>query len=296
MSVTTFRWLSDIERFVRTKVDQPVDEPGQPGFRWDAEFQQNANLSYRWVHERISSIDRNFGVKTTTIAVSAGATTTALPASLRVLRKVFLLRGTTPCAIIRLSSFDELGAWCPGTSAVFRPSEGDLYWTGRPRSAFSILVVYEEHPVPLIHGCALDGGGSTIQLAEHESDQNDLHVGTEIRLTDGDGAGQERTGLLYNGLTKVLTVDSAWTSGTPTAQTRYTSKPKLPPDALDVLVWDVCARMAEKLQDEKWNEFVQERETKLKHMATALASLDRQEPQYARDAMELGGHGDPLYS
>jgi hypothetical protein len=298
MPAKLFPWLSQVERAVRRKVDQPADEPGQPTWALE-EWWQAFNASHRFIWERISSMDRNFGINIDdTLTAQAGAQTTALPGDLRVLRKVFAMDAARTCeqAVIRTASFDELGGWCAGEAAVYRPTENDLYWAKAPKQDIPLRVVYSANPPALPHGCIRKfTSGTNLTLASYESDDDLDYVdlGTDgLYLAEGRGCGAMPTPTAYDGCTKVLTINAGVTVDD---TTKYTSRPKLPVDAYDAYLYDVCARLVEKTQDERWNEFVAEREAKLRAMATALSSLDRQETLYTRDDMEMGSHGDPIH-
>jgi hypothetical protein len=289
-----FAWLSDVERAVRRKVDQPLDEPGQPTWALE-EWNQVFNDAHRHTWERISSMDRNFGVKVDdTTTVAAGDTSTALPADLRTLRKVYTLNASGKVqSVIRAASFDDLGGWCANEAAIYRPSENDLYWAVPTTKAMTLRVVYEAYPPRLPHGCVAKlSSGVFIQLASYESDDDADYNSIELLMASGTGAGSTVTTSAYDAGSKVVTVTPAITVDT---DTKYTSRPALPVDAYDAFFYDCCARLVEKLQDERFEEFVVQRERRFLQMATALASLDRQETLYTRDDTELGGHGDPAY-
>jgi len=293
MAAKLFPWLADVERVVRRKVDQPADEPGQPTWALE-EWRQAFNDEQRFLWERISSIDRNFSVQVDdTITVSAGDTTTALPADLRMLKKVFVLGSNNrEERIIRTASFDELGSWSAGEAAVYRPTENDLFWAVPSRQNLSLRIVYSAYPPVLAHGTvAAASAGTTMKLAEYESSDDSDYANLDLYIYAGTSAGSTRTGQSYVGATRVLTLDTALTVDT---TSKYTSRPLLPVDAYDAYMYGVCARLVEKLQDERFAEFFAQREKKLMAMSTALQSLDRQEPLYTRDDMELGGHGDPI--
>lgn len=59
-------------------------------------------------------------------------------------------------------------------------------------------------------GVAQSGSGSAITLRSGASGSDDLFNGSQVEIVRGTGAGQVRTGIDYNGTTKVLTVDRAW--------------------------------------------------------------------------------------
>ena len=111
MPTKLFPWLSDVERAVRRKVDQPSDEPGQPTWALE-EWNQTFNDSQRHIWERISSMDRNFGVQIdSTITAASGAQTTALPSNLRAVRKVYETNAAGKViAVIRSASPSNRGS------------------------------------------------------------------------------------------------------------------------------------------------------------------------------------------
>ena len=59
---------------------------------------------------------------------------------------------------------------------------------------------------------AVSGGASTITLPATYSASNTAYVGVNIQITKGTSAGDFRTITSYNGVTKVATVNQAWTS------------------------------------------------------------------------------------
>lgn len=298
MPARLFPWLSQIERAVRRKVDQPADEPGQPTWVQE-EWWQHFNDAHRYIWERVSSLDRNFGIVVDdTITATAGSQTTALPTNLRLVRKIYRMDslGGDEQAVIRVATFDELGGWCAGEAAAFRPTENDLYWAKPPKQDMPLRIVYSAYAPMLPHGCIQKfTSGTNLTLASYESDDDSDYtdLGTDgLYISEGTGCGTLLTPSLYDGCTKVLTVSPGVTVDD---TSKYTSRPRLPIDAYDAYFYDCCARHVEKTQDERWQEFTAQREAKLRAMSTALQSLDRQEPLLTRDDMELGGHNDPAY-
>lgn len=61
-------------------------------------------------------------------------------------------------------------------------------------------------------GTAQAGGGSTITLSANGPELNDVLNGLKIRINSGTGSGQTKTISDYVGSTKVVTVDSAWST------------------------------------------------------------------------------------
>lgn len=90
-------------------------------------------------------------------------------------------------------------------------------------------------------GTAQGGTSTTITLDSGASSTTDLYVNLECVLTGGTGAGQTRAATAYNGTTKVLTVNSAWTV-TPDNTTTFALRPQgLTPAVTGLTAADVWA-------------------------------------------------------
>jgi hypothetical protein len=300
MAVRNFPWLADIERSVRTKLDLPIGQPGRSAFDFNAEFVQACNDQYLYIWERISSTDRNFGIAIDdTVTASAGVEFTDLPATVRALRKVQRLDSQGKVqGPVDVVTFDQQYTNQPGCegAGLYLPDSNQIRWLEPFKAAQKLRLVFSEHPVTLFHGCCSGvGGATTIPLATHESVEDSLYVAGQIYLYEGPGASDLRTGSGYVGRTRILTVSVAFTT-TPTIRTRYTSRPKLRYDTKDAFSYGVAARMLEKMQDERWVEYSERRETHLRHLTTAVMLTEREEPLHTRDASVTGGHGDPWHS
>ncbi len=287
-----FPWLSDIEPEVRAKIDENRGEPGQP--KWSRQEINHAfNAEHKYLYERISSMDRDFNLLVDdTITVSAGDETTALPSNIRVVRQIFELDGSGE--VIRpvdVGAWHEMGGTC-NREALYRPyPQAELFWLKKPSSNLTLRVVYGDYPPHLFHGCVQASSSTVLQVESFEPSTDDLAIGRDILIYEGDGAGSERTVSDYDGGDREVTVSLAY-SPLPTSRSRYTSRPDLPPDAKDAFVYGVCARLVEKFRDARFQEFTMQRMEKLNSAFTALNTLDRRGPLETYDVDNFG-HGDP---
>ena len=302
MPVKQFPWLADIERTVRAKVDLPADEPGQVGWSWDAEFSQACNDEYLHLWERLSSLDRDFGLTwDDTVTAMAGAETTDLPVAVRSLRKVFKLDAAGKVCgqvdFVTLDQSDGCTNCCDG-AGMYLPDTNQIRWLAPWEAAQPLRLVFNGHPVPLAHGCCSENGGAaSLTLALHESLEDDAYNGLLLRLAEGPGAGAERALTDYVGNTRIASINPATPfTVSPTTRTRYTSRPNLRMDAKNPFVYGVTARLLEKLQDERWIEYSERRETYLRNFQTAAMLTSKHEAFYTRDGSETGGHGDPAWT
>lgn len=288
-----FPWLSEVEQVVLAKIDQKRSEPGDPGVG-DDELNHVFNAEHRYLWERLSSMDRDFGITVDdTVTVSAGDQTTALPTDLRVLRQVYQLRGGEVCRLIEVGSWHELQGSCH-REALYQPDAGSpqIYWVKKPTSDMTLRLVYGAYAPHLFHSCVLSAGSTTVALPTYETSTDSSGVSRNILVDQGPGAGQERTVSSYSGADREITVSAAFSSGLPTSRSHITSRPALPPDFFDAFVYGSCARLVEKYQDMKFAEFTAQRAEKLQAAYTALNTLDRRGPLETYD-MDDFGHGDP---
>jgi hypothetical protein len=299
MAVRTFPWLADVEKIVRGKLDTHAGVPGQGAFDFDKEFLAACNDQYLYIWERLSSTDRNFGITfDDTLTVTADAEYTDLPATVRSLRKVQKLNSAGKvCGAVDVVTFDQQTSSesLSEGAGLYLPDSNQIRWLAPWRAAQKIRLVFNEQPVMLIHGCAASiGGVKALPLASHECIEDDMYNGQVYYVHEGPCAGDTRTVSDYTGLTRIVT-PTVNHSTIPTTRTRYTSRPKLRYDARDAYIYGVASRMLEKMQDERWIEFSERRETHLRHLTTAAMLTAREAPLYTRDASDTGGHGDPAW-
>lgn len=294
MPARTFPWLSEVEAEIRAKVDSKRREPGQPKFD-NQEMSAAYNGEHRFLHERISSMDRDFNVLIDdTLTVTSGSETTDLSVitGLRVIRALFELDGSgNVCREIDVGPWHEMGGSC-SREALYRPyPQADLVWLNKPQKTFSLRVVYSAYPPHLFHGCVQSAGSSILGVEGFEPISDGHGVNRNILIYEGDASGSERTVSAYSGADREITVTAAF-SPLPTQRSRYTSRPDLPYDAYESFVYGVCARLVEKFRDARFGEFIGMRDQRLHAMFTALNTLDRRGPLETYD-MEPFGHGDP---
>jgi hypothetical protein len=287
----SFPWLIDIERDVRDKVDLPSTDPAQFSWLFPEEFTRACVQEQGYLWERISSLDKNWGVVVdTTLAVTSGVRTLTLPSTLRFIRKIVEVDSSGREVIggdIDLTTWDALGN--TEREAIFMPDQNQLYFMVAPTRSYSVKVIHGAYAIPVIHGVAGVSGATSLKLDGHESFESDLYNTLEVFVYGGTGAGQTRTISDYDGPTQTATVSLAWTT-TPDATSTYTSRPSLPRDARDALVYGVTSRLLEKLQDERYTTYWQNREKHLEQFRGAVASLDRRGPLSIRDDYDPHGY------
>jgi hypothetical protein len=181
----------------------------------------------------------------------------------------------------------------PGVKAIYLPDLNQIRFTDRLTFDIDVIFYHTYWYVPLLHGCAQQGGGNSITLADYSSAEDSLYVGQVIRIVEGTGLGQERLISGYSGATKVATVSVAWGTA-PDNTSRYTSRPELPWDAKDYFENLSIANLYEgKSDSENQNRFLGLAQAKLLKMASALEMKELREPSYTYDQGLYGGYGDP---
>jgi hypothetical protein len=288
-------WLSTFAKRVQTKLDQPETDPGQLTWSFDEEFSQAADGALRYTWERLSSLDKNFGMTiNTALSVTAASRTFALPTDCRMLRKVVEIDGAgaeISGGEIVMGTWEDLGA--SERMAVYQQDVKQLYFMRVPTRSYSVKVIYGREPLPLAYGTAQSVGATSMALAAHERDEDDAFNAQTFRIRSATtGQGQTKAASDYDGVTRTITV-TAW-SPVPTGVVKYDTKPDLPTDATDFFLYDICGRMAEKLQDERLVlSFQNEREKHLAHFQQAASSYERRSPLLIRDAYGDVGFADP---
>jgi hypothetical protein len=297
VTVASFPLLAELEPEVLRKIDQPSDEAGQLTWEIPEEYAQACQQEYLYLWERLSTIDRNFGMamNTTAVSVVSGTLVYSLPADCRWLRRVVEIdaignnRGQVPIA-----TWDEYDAGQYDNGVIYQPDDQTIRFVSDPGRSYAVRLIYGKYPTPLVHGIARDGGATSIQLDDHEPMDDDIINGLTVVLYAGTGYGQSKAASDYDGVTRTVTVGTAWTVN-PVAGTKYTSRPSLPRDMRDAFIYGVCARMVEKIQDERYGEFTAMREKHLSQVRQALGRADRLGPLRTRDD-SLGSHTDPLWT
>lgn len=292
-------WLYDLIPLIAQKIDQPVDDTGRLTWEDPAELVRACNQEHEYLFRRISALAANMDIKIdTSITVASGSQRALLPTDLRKLRYVNEIDSAgNVIRPIQGGSWERLGKF--EKDAIFLPRDSSnsgravLYFTKPTIGSMKLQVVYHYAPLPLVHGLVRDSGNTTVQLGLHESGEDDVLNGAVLYLPEGTGSGQTKTITDYDGDTRTATV-SAW-APLPSEDTTYTSRLDLPRDATDAFVYGVCCRLAEKLQDERRQEWANERERHLAEMKDDVTNLDNQAPTITRDD-SADIHGDPLYT
>lgn len=294
MADLAFPWLEDCDRRVRLKVQQPRELAGygQPSFE-EADFENAYNKAYEEVCRELALMDRQYQSEYLDVTIGSGVTEYALPARTQFLRmaKVMDSQGREVFRI-RTSTSDEVGWYGNGEAAQLRPDRNSITFTTPTTKALTVRLYYGVYYVPLLHGCARDGGGSTIQLANYSSVEDNLYTGLILRIVEGTGIGQERTITTYSGSTQTATVSLAWVT-VPDDTSRYTSRPDLPWLAKDVFENLSIACLFEKLNEDSAAKFYNLAQAKLGRMRAAVKLQERREPDYTLDTNLHGGWGDP---
>ena len=96
----------------------------------------------------------------------------------------------------------------------------------------------------------------------------------------------------YSGYLRMATSASG---GATTTGKKYTSRPALPRDAYDALIYGVCTRLVEKLDDERYPEFAGKYQYFTERLKTSLDGYERSEPLFTIDDSGLGPHADPFW-
>lgn len=253
-SSTRVPYLADLIRRVKNKVDQEATAPGTPSFT-DQEIVEAANDTQAELVSDLIALDKNFQMYVdTSYSVTSGTRTLTLPTDLTYLRKVVELDGSGNEVLggeIYSAYWEDLGRsqqqaiFLPqGLSGANQYAGPMLYFTRTPTRSFSVKLVYGFEPLPLLHGVAVDGGATSIQLADYESYQDSVYVNQDVYIFKGTGAGQSKTITAYVGSTRIATV-SAW-STVPDDTSQYTSRPNIPNSATEAFIYGMTARLLEK--------------------------------------------------
>lgn len=302
-----FPLLSDLIAEIADAVDQPLDEPGQLTWTNPSEFRRTTNQAYEWCNREASSLDLNLNIVEADLAVAAGDEYTLLPEDLRALRKVWRIDAasnrTNP---ITVGSWDRVDIY--RHDAIFIPRKPDpdpdldgrtaLRWTKDVSRAMTVHLVYEASVIPLAHGCVMDYGvnlgDSLVVLGEHEPADTGIYQGLRLWFPKGAGEGQNGVAATYDGPTRTATIDPALAVALDDT-TVYTSRPALHRDMRDAYFFDVCARLVEKLDEKRMQNFKAERQRCMQQMHDALARNDRQSPILTRDDSGTS-YADPYYA
>lgn len=294
MTVSQFPYLSDCQGDVLGKIDQPEDEIGQLTWDPEAEINRAFRAEFKYLWERITSLDRNWGLKfTDSLSQVAGTRTIQLPTDCRAVRAIYTINnvGGQESSNYGGGNLSELGienkAW------IYLPEQQQVYLTRDPRSNENLRVVYLYDPPELVHGKIREQFSSTQwALAWHETTEDDRPNTRQAYVYKGTGQGQLATIDDYRGYDRRATVSGAATALDDTSY--ITSRPELPLGAYDAFIYGVCARLLEKLEDDRYQAFEYRRETHLHHLNTEVMNLDRSNPIQTLDESP-SAHQDPLW-
>ena len=284
---------AELLRRVRSKIDTPDGYIGEA--QWsDADIADALRDAYSHIWGEVSNIDANFGVKRdATLTISSGSTTFSLPTDCRVLQKILeteTLGGeVSPRGEIPVGTVND-AATTAALMAIWEPDDNRIWFPRAPTRDIPVLVHYGYWPQPLAHGCVRAATGTTIQLAEYESIEDDVHNGQSIYIYDGFGAGQSAVISDYDGSTRTATVPS-WTT-VPNTTSEYTMRPALPRDATDALVYEIAGRLLETAENENYPAMFRARERHLRKMEETLRKRDRRVARHIRNDAGYN-HRDP---
>jgi hypothetical protein len=153
------------------------------------------------------------------------------------------------------------------------------------------MVVYGTWPLQLAHGNAQGGSTTTIDLEEYESVEDDDLIGQSLYIYSGTGAGDTLVITDYDGPTRRATASGI--SGVIDSTSRYTTRPALPRDCLDAMVYGVCGRLLEILEDERYPAMYRKRSEHFQRMEESLLRRDRRVARHIRNDAGYY-HIDPL--
>lgn len=290
MALADFPLLSDCRIDVLRRIDQPEDDVGQ--LTWDPDVELNLafRAEFRYLWERISSLDRSWGIKVSTATITAGNRVVTLPTDLRKVRQVWFLSGTDEDIAHESGSWELIGQ--QDYLFKFRPDLRELYYLKDPLRGGTLRIVYYYTPPDLVHGILRGYAGNDALLGTYETTEDDRVNDRTMYLYEGTGAGTNQAINDYTGATRTATFATAL-SPTPDTTTRYTSRPELPWSAYDAFVYGVCSRLLEKLEDERWRIFESRREKHLQDLKTDVMQLDMVRPLQTlddQDADHIGGY------
>jgi len=307
-ALADFPLLSDCAAEIWRKLDQPEDETGQLTWDPDIELNQAFRSEFRYLWDRISALDRSWGVKVSTVSVTAGTRAVVLPTDCHKIREVWELRGDKEDINHASGRWDQLGQ--AEYTFKYRPDLRELYYLKSPTASVTLRIVYYYTPPELFHSRVQEDGtrvgptGTTYTytgtLGSQESTENGRLVGRDAYAYGGTGAPGIGAVTAWNGVTKQVTVTvdtsdsdysdygSAW-DGT----TLLTCRPELPKSAYDAFIYGCCARLLDKLDDDGWRIFEARRERSLAQLATDVMQLEMTDPIQTNDSTS-GSHGDPL--
>lgn len=292
MADLAFSWLEDVDKSVRTKIQQPRSQSGQPTWSED-EFQQGYSKAYEDLYREIQIMDRNYNSTFLDVTVPAGTTEYALPARTSFLRGAAVMYSNGQRRWpIGMATWEDDGEYRSSEFALLRPDRNSLTFTVPTVQSVPVRLYYGSYYIPILHGCAQGGGGSDIILASYCSVEDDLYNGLVIKIVEGPGLGEEGTILDYNGSTKVATMTAPWVT-MPTSASRYTSRPDLPWYAKDVFENYSISCLYEKQDETLSSKFMQLAQVKLQKLWAAIHEQQRQEPQNTYDQGLNGAWGDP---
>lgn len=290
MSLRTFPWLADILREVYDKLDQREDEPQDPTWTL-GEIVRAANRAQDYIVREMQSCSRNWHLKyVDTQTITANSRTVTMPSDCRNIRLISELG----------SDGEELQRWEPGRPEdsgrtpfrfIPQPHLNTVLLSETPTSQATLRVWYQPYQYPVVHGIAQTAGSTTIQLADHESSEDDIYNGLEIYVSSGTGAGQTKTITDYVGSTRIATV-SSWTT-VPSTDSYYTSRPSLPRDADLVFLYTLLCNLVEKNDGERYGQFFNERSLHMAALKKYAQHYEQAGPQTIINKMP-GSFMDPL--
>ena len=135
-------------------------------------------------------------------------------------------------------------------------------------------------------------GSTTLQIADHESAEDDIYNNLGIYIFDGTGAGQTNTISDYVGWSRIATV-TAWSTN-PSTDSYYTSRPSLPRDADQAFLYALLCGLVEKNDGERYTQFLRERQIHMSALKKSASSFEQSGPLKIQNLMP-GSCVDPLY-
>ncbi len=284
-------WLSDTIRQVTDSLDQIESDFVAETFT-TPEIVRQAVLEHEQLITELSLEDEFYNVTTSNLSVTVGASSLSLPSDCKNVLAVYKLDSAGNCERDPIP-FSDQHEWGhhqddPRGVLVLQPLAGTLKVLGDITSATTFELVYEQYQPPPCHGIAQGGDSTTLTLAAHESDEDDIYNGLTIRIYSGTGAGQEREISDYDGSTKVATLSSSWTT-TPVGDSSaspslYTSRPSgLPREAANAFKYGLESRLAQRLSDEEYQSRMRDRALAIETYLNAVSARSRQRVDVMRN-------------
>lgn len=290
MSVRDCRYVADLLPSLYGLLDQGESEPQDPTYSL-AEIVRQMNMAVDWVVQETQDADHRWLTASANATVTADNRTVSLPTDCRAVR---LIREID-------SAGEEIAEWLPGREEdtgvsdyrfIQLPAANTVYLTTTPKSGATLKIWYLPYKTPVFHGLARTAGSTSIQLADYELREDDIYNNATLYIYKGTGAGQSKSISDYTGWSQIATV-TTWTT-TPSTDSWYTSRPPLPREAEQLLIYATACALVAKNDAERYSQFMAERDLRLSKLLAAIKSWNRSGPRSMQSVMP-GTHCDPFY-